>query len=174
MDDWRRQIAIAHLVTKRVEELDVDGVWPHCLPEVAATPEAICNVEKLIGEPLDANYREFLTFANGWRGFYHSVDLFGTGEFNGEVYWKIATELLETLAPIENLCGLPLTDLLPIAVSQDSTDVFVMSRRHTHKPGEVFWFAGQLIDRFSDFDEFFLAMVDYNREDAIALGGQSQ
>ncbi len=148
-------------------------MWPHCLPEVAATSEAIRNVEKLIGEPLDAIYREFLTFANGWRGFYHSVDLFGTGEFDGGPYWEIAKELLETLAPIEDLCGLTLTDILPIAVSQDSIDVFVMSRSHTRKPGEEIWFAGQLIDRFSDFDEFFLAMVDYNREDAIALGGQS-
>lgn len=172
MDDWRKQIAIAHLVKKRVEELDVDGMWPHCLPEVAAIPEAIRNVEKLIGEPLDAKYREFLTFANGWRGFYHSVDLFGTGEFGGGPHWKIAEEILETLSPIENLCGMLVSDLLPIAVSLDSIDIFVMSRSHSRKPGEVIWFAGQLIDRFPDFDEFFLAMVDYNRQDAIALGHQ--
>ena len=173
MNDWRKQIAIAHLVKKRVAELDVDGMWPHCLPEVAATPEAICNVETLIGEPLDSKYREFLTFSNGWKGFSHSVDLFGTGDFDEGPQLKIANELLETLAPIENLCGMKKADLLPVAVSQDSIDVFVMTRRHTQKPGEVIWFAVQIIDRFHDFDDFFLAMIDYNREDANALGGQA-
>lgn len=171
MDDWRKQIAIAHLVKSRVAELDVNGMWPHCLPEVAATPKEISVVEALIGEPLDEKYSAFLRFANGWKCFYHSVDLFGTGDLDSGPNLQIARELLESLSSIETLCGLAAPDLLPIAVSQDSIDVFAISRRHTPKPGEIFWFAGQLIDRFPDFDEFFLAMVDYNREDAIAFGG---
>jgi hypothetical protein len=32
-------------------------------------------------------------------------------------------------------------------------------------PGVVIWFAGEEIDRFFDFDEFFLAMVEYNRRE---------
>jgi hypothetical protein len=170
MADWRKQIAIAHLVKKRVAELDVEGMWPHCLPEVAATPEQLVQVEALIGEPLDAKYREFLGFANGWKAFYHSVDLFGTDEFVSGSNAHLTKELLGSLEPLDQLCGLAASDVLPIAVSQDSIDLFVITRRHTQNPGEVIWFAGQVIDRFPNFDEYFLAMVDYNREDAKALG----
>ena len=171
MNDWRRQIAIAHLVKQRVAELDVDEMWPHCLPEIAATPQDIAEVEAVLAEPLDGKYRAFLGFANGWKGFYHSVDLFGTADLLSEPRRRLGDELLVTLEPLEQLCGMKIGDVLPIAVSLDSIDVFVITRRHTKTPGEVIWLAGQLIDRFPDFDEFFLAMIDYNREDVKALGG---
>jgi len=170
MEDWRKQIAIAHLVKERVAELDVDGMWPHCLPEVAATSEQLAQVEALIGEALDAKYRGFLRFANGWKAFYHSVDLFGTNEFVSGSNVHRTKGLLESLEPLDQLCGLTASDVLPIAVSQDSIDLFLITRRHTQTPGEVIWIAGQVISRFPNFDEFFLAMVDYVREDAKALG----
>ncbi|MFL2443764.1 SMI1/KNR4 family protein, partial [Bacillus thuringiensis serovar israelensis] len=39
------------------------------------------------------------------------------------------------------------------------------------RPGEIIWFAGEEIDRFENFDEYFLAMIDYNREEILALKG---
>jgi hypothetical protein len=32
-------------------------------------------------------------------------------------------------------------------------------------PGVVIWFAGYEIERFANFDEYFLAMMDYNRRE---------
>jgi hypothetical protein len=92
-----------------------------------------------------------------------------TADFLSEQRSQFAKELLETWEPLDKLCGLRPSDVLPIAVSQDSIDVFVISRQHTQKPGEVVWLAGEVIDRFPHFDEYFLAMVDYNREEAKAL-----
>jgi len=169
MDDWRKQIAIAHLVKQQVAELDVDGLWPHHFPEVAASQEKIERVEEILGECLDARYREFLLFADGWKGFYHSVDLFGTDDLVGGLRLEIAKSLIEALQPLEIVSGVFKEGVMPIAVSQHSIDVFVIGRRNAPVPGEVLWFAGQLIDRFPNFDEFFLAMVDYNREEAKAL-----
>jgi hypothetical protein len=49
--------------------------------------------------------------------------------------------------------------------------LFVISRPQSHNPGVVIWFAGDEIDRFPNFEEFFLAMAGFNRaelEDLIA------
>jgi hypothetical protein len=54
-------------------------------------------------------------------------------------------------------------DLLPIAASPVDLDLFVMSRRSAPSPGVVIWLAGSEIDRFPNFDEFVLAMIDFNR-----------
>jgi hypothetical protein len=35
--------------------------------------------------------------------------------------------------------------------------------------GAVFWIAGSLVDKFSDFENYFLSMIDYNREELKAL-----
>jgi hypothetical protein len=53
--------------------------------------------------------------------------------------------------------------LMPIAASMVDRDIFVMARRSSSSPGMVIWFAGTEVDRFPDFDEYFLAMIDYNR-----------
>ena len=73
--------------------------------------------------------------------------------------------LVDSLEEIEPLCGFGKPDLLPFAVSSDDIDVMLMTRPHTTTAGKVFWFAGGLVDTFQGFDEWFLAMVDYNREE---------
>jgi hypothetical protein len=69
------------------------------------------------------------------------------------------------LEELEPLCSFGKSDLLPIAVSSNDIDVMVMTRPHTTAPGKVFWLAGGLVDTFAGFDDWFLAMVDYNREE---------
>ncbi|WP_425396891.1 SMI1/KNR4 family protein [Aeoliella sp.] len=172
MDDWRKQIALAHLVKERVAELDIQGLWPLHLPEIAATEDQIRAAEQNIGESIDPHYRSFLGYANGWRCLFQTIDLFGTNDLvSGDAYKK-ASQLLDSLKDLRSVCGLDASEVLPIAVSQDSIDVMVIGRRSTSRPGEVFWVAGQLIDSFPGFDEFFLAMVDYNREEAKAFEQQ--
>ncbi|MBL2434413.1 SMI1/KNR4 family protein, partial [Klebsiella pneumoniae] len=48
-------------------------------------------------------------------------------------------------------------------------DLFVLCLPNSSRSGEIIWFAGEEIDRFKNFDEYFLAMVDYNREEILAL-----
>ena len=75
MDDWKKHIGIAFLVKREVTSVDEQRLWPFHLPGVAATNEAIREVESMIKEPLDSRYREFLTYANGWKGVFQSIDL---------------------------------------------------------------------------------------------------
>ena len=65
--------------------------------------------------------------------------------------------------------GVVRQELLPIAVTEFDKDLFVLCLPNSSRPGEIIWFAGEEIDRFKNFDEYFLAMVDYNREEILAL-----
>lgn len=169
IDDWKRHIGIAYLVKQQFADLDTQNLWPFHLPEVAASKFQIKVTETALGEQLDAGLRGFLAHANGWRGFLHAIDLFGTEDLVHGLRNDTAHHLLDSLEPLEAVCGFSRAECLPIGVSQDGIDVFVISRTNALKPGVVCWLAGQLIDRFPSFDEFFLSMVDYNRAEAEAL-----
>lgn len=161
--DWKRELAIAHLVKQKMADVDLDQLWRNTLPELAATPEQLRFLELRLGYSLDPQHRQFLLHANGWEAFEQYVDIFGVDDFAGGPRAANAIQLIESLEPLEPLCGFGTQDLIPIAVSSVDIDVVVMTRPHTAKPGTVFWFAGGLIDTFPGFDEWFLAMVDYLR-----------
>lgn len=163
--DWKRELVIAHLVKQKVAEVDVDGLWENTLPEVAASKEELDALEARLGYLLDPQHRAFLSHANGWSAFLHRIDVFGTGDFIGGERAVRAVELVESLEPLKDLCGFGKSDLLPIAVSSDDIDLMLITRPHTATPGQVLWLAGGVIDTFSGFDEWFVAMVDYNRLD---------
>ncbi|MBR8657004.1 SMI1/KNR4 family protein [Achromobacter sp. Marseille-Q0513] len=163
--DWKRELVIAHLVKQKVAEVDIYHLWDNTLPELAASEDRLISLEKRLGYALDSQHRAFLLHANGWRAFSQHIDVFGADDFEGGPLAARAIALIESLEPLYPLCGLDKQDVLPIAVSSDDIDVMVMARPHTETPGKVLWLAGGLIDVFPGFDEWFLAMVDYIRED---------
>lgn len=169
MDDWKKEIAVAHLVKQKLAEVDVEEIWPFHLPEIAASEETLRHVEHRIGEPLDASYRAFLVHADGWDGFAIAVDLFGTRDLIGGPRKERAERLLDALDGLEEFSGVNRHALLPIGVSSQGIDVFAIARRTAPTPGEVFWLAGSHAERFANFKEFFLTMVDHNREEAREL-----
>ena len=172
MIDWKREIVIAHLVKQKVADADTAGLWAFHLPEVAATKEALDAAERTLGFRLDAEHRTFLGCADGWKAFMHSIDILGTAELSTGPRHQRAMELLESLEELEPICGFRREELLPIAVSANSIDLFTISTGNSHSPGEVIWFAGQVIDKFPSFSEWFFAMVDYNRREFQRLTGQ--
>ena len=52
---------------------------------------------------------------------------------------------------------------MPISATEFDRDVFAITRPESPSPGIVVWFAGEEIERFATFDEYFLAMIEYNR-----------
>lgn len=170
MRSWNEEIGAAHLVKKHLHSIDIESVWEFHMPSVAATEAEVCLVESELGRNLDNQYREFLRHANGWRCFLQAIDLFSLEDLqNGERHDKART-LLASLEPLEKVCGEATENVMPIAVSQDSIDLFIVVGDTGRNPGSVCWLAGQEVDRFDNFEEFFLAMVDYNREEIRAFG----
>ena len=163
--DWKRELVIAHLVKQKIAQFDSKRIWKNTLPSVAASEASLSNLERSLGFDLDAQHRAFLLHANGWLAFKHYVDVFGVDDFLTGPRATRSSELIETLEPLESICGLSKWDLLPIAVSSNDIDVMAITRPHTKSPGRVLWFAGGLIETYAGFDEWFLAMVDYLRED---------
>jgi hypothetical protein len=169
--DWKREIAIAHLVKQKVAEVDTAGLWLHPFPGVAASETDVISLEALLGVSLDSKLREFLLHANGWRSLLHSIDVFSVEDFRDGERKHRADELLESLEDTQDLCEFRPDELMPFAVSTEDIDVFVISRKESHAPGRVLWFAGGLVESYPDFDEWFLAMVDYNRRQYGKLAG---
>jgi hypothetical protein len=167
--DWKQRIAVMALVKQKLAEVDTEGLWEHRLPRVAASQERLREVEAHLGEALDPSYRDFLRHADGWPAFYQTVDLFGSDDLLGGERFRHAEEMLG-YAEDEQLASPGLRrDLLPIAASAVDLDLFVMTRRSSARPGTVIWLAGSEVDRFPSFDEYFLAMIDYNRTEVQSL-----
>ena len=170
IEEWRERIVYMALIKEKVAQVDVEGLWPWHLPSVKATEDEIKAVEARIGERLDESYRTFLSLAGGWVAFYQMVDLFGCADLIGGPRFNRGQELMRGLGEREyRQMGFSANDLLPIAASTEEVELFVMARRHTRAPGQVIWLAESVVDVFPSFDEYFLAMMDYNRREYSAL-----
>lgn len=166
------EIRIATEVKQQIKNVDLRGLWPFHSPQPAAAEEQLRQVELQLGEPLDPLYRAFLSNANGWTGFFQRVDLFGSSDLCGGPRKLRALGLLKSIEDFGDLTGHSESDVSPIAVSQDDIDLFVLTKTQSEKNGEVLWLAGGLIDTFLNFDEYFLAMVDYNRREVQRFEGK--
>ena len=172
-DGWQELIIEMVAIKQLLAEADPRALWPHHLPAVAANEDSIRHAEQAVGEALDPLYRDFLHRADGWRGFFQNVDLFSTRDLIGSERGLHATKMMETLESVAlHESRLRREWLLPIAASMTDLDLFVLTRRTAPKPGLVVWFAGGEIDRFANFREYFLAMIDYNRNEVAALRGK--
>jgi hypothetical protein len=167
--DWKQRIGVMALVKQKLAEVDTEGLWEHHLPRVAASEERLREVEEHLGEPLDPSLRGFLRHADGWPSFFQTVDLFGSDDFLGSDLFRHAQEMLGFLELEQPAAAGPLEGLLPIAASRVDLDLFVMTGRSVSRPGTVIWLAGSEIDRYPSFDEYFLAMIDYNRAEVANL-----
>ena len=161
--DWKRELVIAHLVKQKIAEVDVEGLWENTLPEVASTEEQLLALESELQHSLDPEHRQFLLHADGWQAFMQRVDILGATDLVGGNRRDRAEELLGSLEDLKSLCGFSRSELLPIAVSSEDIDVMVLARPSSAQPGKVFWLAGAVVEHFEGFNEWFLAMVDYNR-----------
>jgi hypothetical protein len=163
--DWNTEIAIAWQVQQANQQFDRVGLWNYRLPHVAATHEKVAYAEMVLGFELDPRFRLFLSYADGWPDFYQSVDLFGTSDLVGGRLMEKASEMLRVIDDaVWQHAKVELDNVLPIAVSKADRDVFVIVTPHQSNAGQVLWFSGTMVEAFPDFDEFFLSMVDYNRE----------
>lgn len=85
------------LVRQDMEKYDKEELWEYYFPEVGASDEELIRLEKQLGFPWDPQYRAFLKHANGWKGFYPSVDLFGTGKLVASPEMHYAMDILKAI-----------------------------------------------------------------------------
>ena len=166
IDKWKKHISTLIDVNEERQLSDVKNLWEYHQPENPATEENIRYAERELGFCLADNYRDFLLCADGWQCFYQMVDLFGTTELIQQTKsekWTLANQYIYIIddAGVFTLSGLTPDDLYPIAVSRDDMDLFVMIKPGRSDSGTVIWYAGEEIERFSDFEDFFVCMIEY-------------
>lgn len=170
--DWRPEIVRLVQVKQAISEVDTEGLWEFHLPRVAANAESLRRVEQTLGVRLDPEYREFLSYADGWPSFFQSIDLFGTDDLAHGPRMHLASQLLAELDPAaRERAGLRDVPLLPIAATAVDLDLFVMPIADGEQRPPVVWLAGYEIDRFATFQDFVLAMLEYNLRELSALRG---
>jgi|ERR1043166_4861746 hypothetical protein len=170
--DWKTEIARIIYWKQIAADHDKDGALPWHLPRVGARSEDISRAEQAVGVPFSQQFKEFLTFADGWQGFHVATDLFGTREFlDGRSTAELqGPELVEFLADND----LTKTEVVVIGASNFDADVFLhISPESRILPGGVLWYAHEEIDRYETFAEFFAAMVNYNARIAQKMAADS-
>ncbi|HEX4214181.1 MAG TPA: hypothetical protein VIA06_12760 [Candidatus Dormibacteraeota bacterium] len=162
--EWQARIVALVEIKEAMSSLDKERLWDYRLPEVAASPTLLARAEQALGRPFDTAHRRFLEAAGGWPAFWHTVDLMTPAQLVSSSHRERAEGLLRALdAEVLDGHGLEREQLQPVAVATDDTDLFLIDRRTD--PGPVLWFAGPLVDRFTEFDDFFVAMIEYHRRD---------
>ena len=173
MIDWQTEIAVMGAIKKAMSDADVERIFEYHLPRVGATEDRLEFVESRLGHRLPAQFREFLGFGDGWPAFWHLADLFGTSELVGDAA-RQARDLMRFVEPGLAAIGLSQEQVLTIMVNRTGIDVFVIELDTGTAPGAVHWIAGEEVQAFPDFHEFYLAALDYGRLDIEWLRAKKQ
>jgi hypothetical protein len=80
--EWPALIGYAFQLHSIIDSLAPAGVFPYEAPRLRAGHEEIARAEARAGL-LPAGYKQFLSYADGWSGFLHTIALFGTTDYGG-------------------------------------------------------------------------------------------
>ena len=96
-DEWKNNIVTMIHVKQELMKQDVGKIWPHYFPEVAANEEDLKRAEVSLDCKIDRKYAEFLRTADGWKGFFQTVDLFGTKELSNQYIMQYVYSLFSAI-----------------------------------------------------------------------------
>lgn len=164
--DWRLDIVTAVAVDQALMRVDVDELWEYSLPELRASEQEIADTEDRLDYKLPGEYRSFLLYADGWKYFLQNVSVFGTSDLLGGELHDQAEELLEVAKEVLPPLEYDLDCFFPIAASMTQIDLFVIGKVGSPWEGQVIWIAGDIIDEYESFLEYFRSMVAYNKKQA--------
>jgi hypothetical protein len=168
--NWTDAIGEMISVRRRMKDVDRRGLWGYSPPEPPATEDRIERAESAIGERLPDEYRGFLQHAAGWMGIYQRVDLFGPEDlYRGERFDSGKNAVLRLEDSVLAVNGYRRNQLVPIALSRDDLDLFVLIAGHHKDSGKIAWFAGAQVDLFGGFVDMFSSLLGYNRVEVDEL-----
>ncbi len=165
-ETWSVLIGTLVQIKQTLAQVD-GGLWPYHYPEVKASEQLVDETERRLGVSLSPSYRGFLLHANGWKGFFQTVDLVGCEDLVAGRYRDYFDATYGALREEEwKALGLTRGSVLPFGVSLQNRDAFVFDLARQHE-GEfrIVWFAGEAVDEWTTFTEFFKSMIEYNRRE---------
>ncbi len=160
--DYKAAIGYLFLVQDRIQGVDVNGLFEYCYPKLAAPENDIIEWENRNNAFLPDQYKDFLMAANGWESVNQDKSLFGLNDLSLSSDSKFVKLRDLSLDLISNYGAKEY--LLPVGAAQYSNDLYLLVLdKDSPFYGEVIWTAGEEIDRYENFDEFFLSLIEYNK-----------
>ncbi|MEU6704645.1 SMI1/KNR4 family protein [Streptomyces wuyuanensis] len=139
---------IGELMRARTREyLASSSLSPEEMPGLRppATPAQLEKLEALAGQPLDPDYRKFLSLTDGLDGFQHSMPLLGCRDWEDAERKGLASMFCDIVLETGPLAEAALpeeTRVAPVYVNADGT-VGVLMLHHGDDALERFWWSGE-------------------------------
>ncbi len=168
---WPDYIGWGWMIVQARMEADWKGIWNYALPHVHATEETVARAEAQLGFRLPESYRGFLLASNGWPCFYLDMTAFSTSDLlGGELHEAGQTQLeLEECVEAMAADGVIAADHFPVAASLESIDVALMGKPGTPAAGTVSWVRGEVIERYDDFLDYYLSMMELSKQETESI-----
>ena len=168
---WPDYIGWGWMIIQARMEADWKGLWDYALPHVHATEETVARTEAQLGFRLPESYRGFLLAADGWPYFFQDMSIFSTSDLLGGDLHKAGQIPLELEECVEAMAadGVIAADHFPVAASLESIDVALMGKPGTPVEGTVSWVRGEVMQRYDDFLDYYLSMMELNKLDTADL-----
>ena len=168
---WPDYIGWGWMIVQARMEADWTGLWDYAVPHVHATEETVASTEAQLGFRLPESYRGFLLASNGWPCFYLDMTAFSTSDLLGGELHEAGQTQLELDECIEAMAagGVIAADHFPVAASLESIDVALMGKPGTPAAGTVSWVRGEVIERYDDFLDYYLSMMELNKLDTADI-----
>lgn len=168
--DWQLEISTTLQIKKAIREIDGGKLFNFCPPNPGASWKNIRKAEECLRIRFPSDMREFYKTADGWAGFgVGNSDLFCVSDYAGSPRFRSAME--ETLWLHEEGAITSSEDslMIPICRSEETSDIFVMTVSVQGNLSTISWIAGEEVDRFGNFLEFFRAMQSYDERHLMIL-----
>ena len=168
---WPDYIGWGWMIIQARMEADWKGLWDYALPHVHATEETVARTEAQLGFRLPESYRGFLLAADGWPYFFQDMSILSTSDLLGGDLHKASQTPLELEECVEAMAadGVIAADHFPVAASLESIDVALMGKPGTPVEGTVSWVRGEVMQRYDDFLDYYLSMMELNKLDIARL-----
>ena len=168
---WPDYIGWGWMIIQARMEADWKGIWNYAVPHVHATEETVASTEAQLGFRLPESYRGFLLASNGWPYFYLDMTIFSTSDLLGGELHEAGQTQLELDECIEAMAagGVIAADHFPVAASLESIDVALMGKPGTPAAGTVSWVRGEVIERYDDFLDYYLSMMELSKQETESI-----
>ena len=170
MLNYRDAIGYLYSIRERIRAIDTKGLFEYYCPRVRTTADEIRTWENKNQLKLPDMYKSFLMTANGWKCVSQDKDLLSLEELTLSKNNKHIEARDFCVNNLKNTGNIDL--LLPIAASDYTYDLYLLVLdEKCEYYGQVIWVAGEEVERYNNFDLFFLSLIEYNKYNYKLLTG---
>jgi len=168
---WPNYIGWGWMIVQARMEADWTGLWDYAMPNPKASEETVARTEAQLGFRLPESYRGFLLAADGWPCFFQDMTIFSTSDLLGGELHKAGQIQLELVECVEAMAagGVIAADHFTVVASRESIEIALMGKPGTPAEGTVSWVRGEVMQRYDDFLDYYLSMMELNKLDTADI-----